>query len=515
MNRLPSIEAATAELKQLIDRKVWTPVKSAPKGSKILYSSMFLKEKYDAAGKFDKYKARLVAGGDGVNPDEYNRGETSSPTVFLDSLTLILSIAAHGDMRLATVDFPGAYLNASLKKSHYMRLSPDVADIAATLGDHQDFLREDGSMLVKLESALYGLPESGALWYTQLTGSLRDLGFKPSATDPCVFTRGSGSDYAIVAVYVDDLLIAAASESCRTKVISDLRSRYHDAKATIGDSLSFLGLLIQKRGNVINVSQPAYIDTLVHEYQVGTATTPTNKVFLHDTKGKPADKTKFASMIMKLMYLALRTRPDVLFAVTYLASKVHRATVHDEGRALRVIAYLRWTRDFGLTLSPKDTRLHASVDASYCTHDDGKSHSGIAIGIGGSFFSFRSKKQKLVSPSSTEAELNALFDASKPLTWARSLLEDLGFKQQATLIEQDNMSAITIAENAYSKTGRSRHLFMRCHYLKDLIDEGKFELTYVNTDDIAADALTKPLMGKSFRSTRASLLNSNLDALSE
>jgi hypothetical protein len=130
-----------------------------------------------------------------------------------------------------TVDFPGTYLNAALKKSHFMRLSPDVADIATTLGDHQDFLQEDGSMLVQLQSALYGLPESGALWYNQLTCSLRDLGFKPSTTDPCVLTRGSGSDY------VDDLLIAAASESCRATVISDLRSRYPDAKATIGDSL--------------------------------------------------------------------------------------------------------------------------------------------------------------------------------------------------------------------------------------------------------------------------------------
>jgi hypothetical protein len=59
MDKSKSEAAAKAEISQLIERNVWTPVKHAPVGEKILYSSMFMKEKYDAAGKFDKYKARF------------------------------------------------------------------------------------------------------------------------------------------------------------------------------------------------------------------------------------------------------------------------------------------------------------------------------------------------------------------------------------------------------------------------------------------------------------------------
>ncbi len=127
--------------------------------------------------------------------------------------------------------------------------------------------------------------------------------------------------------------------------------------------------------------------------------------------------------------------------------------------------------------------------------------------------SFRSKKQKLVSQSSTEAELNALFDAVKPLMWARGLLGDLGMKQEATTIFQDNQSAIAIARNAYSRSGRSRHLFMRCKFIKELIDKGKIKLVYKSTTEMAADSLTKPITGRAFSEARAILLNSNLDAL--
>jgi hypothetical protein len=514
MDRPKALTAAEAEVRQLLARDVWQPVTSVPKGQRLIYSSMFLKEKYDAAGTFDKYKARLVAGGDAVEADAYNRGETSSPTVYVDSMMLILSIAAHQDMHLATIDFPGAYLYATLEKSHYMRLSPEVADLVRQSGDYEKYVRRDGSMIVKLRSALYGLPESGALWYRRVCASLRDLGFSPTSTDPCVFTRRNAAGQAIIALYVDDILLAVSSSKHREEVIEEVKGAYPDVKSSVGNSLSFLGMLIQKEGTVITVGQPAYVDTIVSQHDVSESpTTPATKSFLETPADVPADMKLYASLVMKLMYIALRTRPDILFAVTYLASKAKRPTSSDLQRALRVVGYLRGTRDFGLTLSPNNTQLHASVDASHAIHDDGKGHSGTAIGIGGTYFSFRSKKQKLVSASSTESELNALFDASKPIMWVRDLLEDLGYPQTAADVQQDNMSAITVANQAYSRSGRSRHMFIRCQYVKELIDHGKLKLTYTSTKEIVADALTKPVTGKLFQETRSALLNGNLNAL--
>jgi hypothetical protein len=69
MDRPKALTAAEAEVQQLLARDVWQPVTSVPKGQRLIYSSMCLKEKYDAAGTFAKYKARLVAGGDAVEAD--------------------------------------------------------------------------------------------------------------------------------------------------------------------------------------------------------------------------------------------------------------------------------------------------------------------------------------------------------------------------------------------------------------------------------------------------------------
>lgn len=100
----------------------------------------------------------------------------------------------------------------------------------------------------------------------------------------------------------------------------------------------------------------------------------------------------------------------------------------------------------------------------------------------------------------------------KLLIWARGLLRDLGMTQESTTIFQDNQSAIAITKNAYNLSDRSRHLFMRCKFIKELIDKGKIKLVYKNTKEMAADSLTKPITGRAFSEARAFLLNFNLDA---
>jgi hypothetical protein len=74
-----------------------------------------------------------------------------------------LAVAAHKKMALATLNFPGAYLYATLKRPHYMRLAPEVAQIARGISDTSGFERNDGSLVVEFKFALYGLPESGAV----------------------------------------------------------------------------------------------------------------------------------------------------------------------------------------------------------------------------------------------------------------------------------------------------------------------------------------------------------------
>ena len=105
------------------------------------------------------------------------------------------------------------------------------------------------------------------------------------------------------------------------------------------------------------------------------------------------------------MYLARLTRPDLLLPVTYLASKSHCATTEDLKKAERILYYLVYTRDLGITIRCEGLQLKCLCDASYGVHDDGRSHTGYIITLGEtrSYLHARSGKQKLTATSSTDS----------------------------------------------------------------------------------------------------------------
>jgi hypothetical protein len=74
---------------------------------------MFIKEKYTASGVFEKYKARLVAGGDHQDKELY--GDLSSPTVATSSVLTVVAIAAAEKRKVAVFDIEGVFLNADIK----------------------------------------------------------------------------------------------------------------------------------------------------------------------------------------------------------------------------------------------------------------------------------------------------------------------------------------------------------------------------------------------------------------
>ena len=107
------------------------------------------------------------------------------------------------------------------------------------------------------------------------------------------------------------------------------------------------------------------------------------------------------------MYLARLTRPDLLLPVTYPASKFYCATTEDLKKAERILYYLVYTRDLGITIRCEGLQLKCLCDASYGVDDDGRSHTGYTITLGDkrSYICARSGKQKPTATSSTDAEV--------------------------------------------------------------------------------------------------------------
>jgi hypothetical protein len=526
-------KAIGAEMSQLFARKVWRALISKKqarhsKHKKVLPSSMFLKEKRKADGTFDKLKARLVAGGHIADANKYTWQDKSSPTVCLESLMIVLCIAAVERRKIEAIDFPGAYLNATLEETQVMRLDQTLTEEAVKVDPKlQEFVQPDGTMLVELLKALYGLPEAAKLWYLHLRKALLEMGYKCSSSDPCLFHLEKDGEKSTLCLYVDDMLHTYTGTKLYRELHEGLAARYQEVtvqKLEAGKSISYLGmdLRINPVTGGIQVSMPSFLrEILVFSGVRGTAKSPaSNDLFTIDPtaeKLEGEDAEKFLSLLMKLMYLAKRVRYDILMACTFLATRSKDATVQDMDKLQRILKYLNGTEQLYLTLLPSDLQLYVYADASYAVHADAKGHSGRIISLGktGGSVYLKSSKQKLVSRSSTEAELISFADAASDTLWILKLLDFLGIKSETTIFYQDNKSAIFMEENGESSaTGNSKHIDVRYFFVKQHIDSGLIKIVYLPTADMLADVLTKPLQGSKFYEFRSALLNlPTLDAL--
>ena len=149
----------------------------------------------------------------------------------------------------------------------------------------------------------------------------------------------------------------------------------------------------------------------------------------------------------------------------------------------------------------------AYVDASYAVHDNFKSQTGGIISLARGPVYASSSKQKLVSKSSTEAELIGVSDVLSHVLWARDFLIEQGHEVGSAKLYQDNTSTILLANKGLSSSGRTRHIGVRYFFIKDRIDAGEVELEHMSTTDMIADILTKPLQGQLSRALRQQLLN--------
>ena len=171
--------------------------------------------------------------------------------------------------------------------------------------------------------------------------------------------------------------------------------------------------------------------------------------------------------------------------------------------------YLDSTTDMPLVLSSNgDGTLRWWVDASYAVHEDMKGHSGGTMTMGNGSVYSTSTKQKLVTRSSTEAEIVGVYDVTPQMIWTTHFLESQGVRIGRTVLHQDNTSSILIERNGRrSSTKRTRHMNVRFFYIKELVDSGMVTIEHCPTSTMLGDFFTKPLQGQQFRRMRDRIMN--------
>jgi hypothetical protein len=510
------------EYQQLIDLGTFKPINydslNRSQRRRILRSFAFFKKKTRADGSFEKFKVRHVVNGKQQIKDLL--GNVTSATVRTESVFLELLRAVQQQRKVVTADITGAFLKADLPPESAGQIVAFDKDATAVIlelkPEWREYVREsDGTLLVELTKAMYGLCEAPKAWYTELTSTLNSLGFQANRYDPCVFNYVRNDEQITVCFHVDDLLVTSRDKRNIDWLINALTARYTDLTIHDESILHYVGLTIDLTNPERAVlSQFGLLEHLLEWYEVDKrrpAATPAGPDLFSDTSDLPLlsekGKSTFHTIVASLLYIAKRTRPDILLVVNYLSTRVLSPTEGDRRKLARLLSYLAGTVNMPLILEPtSDQSLRLSVDASYGVHKDFKSHSGAIVKLCGGTILAKSNRQHNLAKSSTEAEIYGLSDNLSEAIWCKLYLEEQGDSIGAVLVEQDNQSAIHMYSRGYSTSDRTRHINIRHFWVKDLMDNDIVSIVYTPTADVVSDMLTKPLQGDHFRRLRALLL---------
>jgi hypothetical protein len=502
----PGLEAVRRELGQLLRRRVWTPV---PRGTRTssapLPCQLFLREKVDAEGRVIRVKGRLVAGG---HRQYRGTDDHASPTVATEALLTIIGIAGAQGHDFASMDVEAAYLEVDIDREMYMRLGPDIAthllDMDPSYAEHRN---PDGSIVVQLRKALYGTLQAAKLWYRRLSSVLTEDGFIENPYDACVFHKREDARLTLITVHVDDLLVTSSTPEGVDRVRTLLLSAFENVNVMRGQ-VDYLGMRLERHKGNIRLSMNGYITDCINEaapvFDGKEQTAPAKSSLFEDDERSAAldadTAEKFHSLTAKLLYAAKRTRPDILTAVTYLCGKVSCPNATDLEKLKHLLGYIKRTKQHCIDFHrDRPVLINAYVDASYAPHDDGRSHGGLVIEIAGGCVCAISKKQTIVTKSSTEAELVAISDASNYILWLRQLIEIIGFKMPPTVIYEDNRSTLHLLESDKTHRKRSRHINARFFFIRDRVETGECTLVHLPGEDMVADLMTKPVEGPRLR----------------
>ena len=299
------------EYNSLINNKTWNIV-DRPAAKNVIGCRWVFVIKRKPDGSIDKYKARLVAQG---CSQKYNIDyrETYAPVVRHSTIRIVLALAVQHKLLVWHIDIVAAYLNGDLEDEVYMLQPPSFEN-----ANHP-------TKVCKLSKALYGLRQAGREWNKKVTAILLQMKFERCQTDNSVYFRKNNDCITIIALYVDDMLLASSSEKDKVLVISQLNQ---EIEADDRGAISFyLGMEIEREGprGPIHIHQREYTLNLLSSWKMQNckpASTPwPSGTILTKCDGKHCELkcNEYQSLIGSLMYLAVISRPDIAHAVSRLS----------------------------------------------------------------------------------------------------------------------------------------------------------------------------------------------------
>lgn len=359
----------------------------------------------------------------------------------------------------------------------------------------------------RLHKLIYGLKQAARQWNKKLHSTLLSIGFKRLESDRSVYIYKKNGVHIIMPVFVDDITLAAKSRRDLDEAVEELSK--HFPLRDLGPTSFLLGIHITRdfEKRTIALSQRQYIINMLDRFghaNCRPVSTPMDPgLHLTAAMGATTDEDKaymltvpYLSAVGALMYLGLTSHPDISNAVGIL-SRFSANPGPTHWKAVKhLFRYLQGTKDLKLVYGPDSTGelFSTYTDAAHGdVKENGRSTSGYLVKFGTAAVSWNSKVQPFVALSTAEAEFIAAVEAGKEIYWMRNILKEFGYKIDGpSSLQCDNQSAIQVAKNP-EHHGRMKHLDLRFFWLRDAVENGVITLSYLPTDKMPADALTKPL----------------------
>ena len=413
--------------------------------------------KYKADGSIDRYKARLVANGF-TQTHGIDYSETFSPVAKLNTVRVLLSLAANLDWPLHQLDVKNAFLHGNLDEEVYMEVPPGYTGSIET------------KIVCKWERALYGLKQSPRAWFGRFSSVMRKYGYHQSNLDHTLFLKDRQSKVTTLIVYVDDMIITGDDAEEISRLLEQFSAEFE--MKHLGGLKYFLGIEVARSKASILLSQRKYVLDLLMEVGLLECKPADTPIVQSHRLGEysdqvPADKVRYQRLVGKLIYLS-HTRPDIAYAVSVVSQFMHNPSEDHMGVVIRILRYLKSSPGKGLLFS-KNAHLNIEgyTDADWTGNIlDRKSTSGYFTFVGGNLVTWRSKKQKVVPLSRAEVEFRGMAKGLCELLWLRNLLTEVGFPLRSAMnLLCDNKAAIDISHNPIQHDC-TKHVEVDRHFIK-------------------------------------------------
>jgi hypothetical protein len=318
-------------------------------------------------------------------------------------------------------------------------------------------------------------------------------------------------------IYFDDGIISGTSAKEIQTIIHRLGQIFNITDE--GEIGAYLGVkILRPASKTIKLKQPHLIQQILDDTgmkpnaKTKDKAAPLSTILCHNLDNKPFDKWDYRLVIGKLNFLEKSTRPENAYAA-HQCARFSANPRQSHANAIKYLCcYLIGTKDKGLILCPavsKSFEVHMDCDFSGnwvkedATYDPSteKSRTGYIISYGGSLIVWAFKLQTKVVLSSTESKCVGLSEALHVTIMMMNLLNQLKAfgvpitKTTPTVVcklFQDNAGAIHLATVPKMRP-RTRHINQMYHHFRERVKSGLIAVILIDTLDLPANLLTKPL----------------------